>query len=299
MSRIYFPLLIFTLYIHLYQSISLPIASTDQQKTPRSRKALPRVHARDVPASNSRVASTHSECQPRTEDFESCTDSLPSTWVSLSRNPNSYNMEPTGGVNLVLNPAAGPVAVSKDGGKTNDKLGDGATLNSTFALLYGKVSFTVTATDVPGSVTALVLFGTASADEIDVEILGGDPTHWQTNVFRPAPGEAEPLYGVFGGVESYPNGTTASTHTYAVDWSPERIVWSVDGQVSRTLTPDQTLRNGYRHYPSALSRIQIGLWDGSSPAGTSEWAKGPIPWSKRQNKPISALIRSVTVECPY
>lgn len=207
-------------------------------------------------------------------------------------------MNPGGGVDLVLNPAAGPVAVSHDG-QTNDKLGDGATLNSTFALLYGKVTFTVTATDVPGSVTALVLLGATTADEIDIEILGGDPSHWQTNVFRPAPGEAEPLYGVFGGIEFYPKGTAGSTHTYVVDWSPERIVWSVDGQIARTLTPDQTLHGEYRHYPSALSRIQVGLWDASSPVATSQWAKGPIPWEQRQNKPISALIKSIMVECPY
>ncbi|KAH9817345.1 family 16 glycoside hydrolase [Melampsora americana] len=187
-------------------------------------------------------------------------------------------MTPGGGVELILQPPAGPVTTSKDG-STNDKLGDGATINSTFALLYGKVTFTLQASSVPGSVTAAVLIGTKTDDEIDVEILGGDPTHWQTNVFRSAPGETEPLYGVFGGVEGYSgNGRVDQVHKYVVDWSPTRIEWSVDGQVMRTLTPSGTLHGGQQHYPSAASRIQIGIWDASNPSGTSEWAKGPIPW---------------------
>ncbi|KNZ58966.1 hypothetical protein VP01_1825g1 [Puccinia sorghi] len=285
----------------------------------KSREAvLPAIQAK-LPKPQGTVA-THSQCTPMVENFDS--SRLSSSWVQLSRHPNATQMNPRGGVNLVLSPPAGPVAVSKDG-KTNDKLGDGSTLNSTFSLLYGKVSFTMAASDVRGAVSALVLLGTFTADEIDVEVVGGDPKHWQTNVFRPAPGETEPLYGVFGGVHAYPkDGYCATTHTYTIDWSPSGITWSVDGNVVRTLTPEQTLHNGQRHFPSALSRVQIGLWDASSPLGTSGWANGPIPWSvyqislsvmwyswlifvfffcrnQRQRKPISATIKSVKVECPY
>ncbi|KAI9617587.1 hypothetical protein H4Q26_012885 [Puccinia striiformis f. sp. tritici PST-130] len=87
----------------------------------------------------------------------------------------AHKMIAGGGVNLALNPPKGPVSLSADK-KTNDKLGDGSTLNSTYSFLYGKVSLTVAASDVPGAVVALVLFGTTTADEIDIEILGGDPT---------------------------------------------------------------------------------------------------------------------------
>lgn len=54
--------------------------------------------------------------------------------------------------------------------------------------------------------------------------------------------------------------------------------------------------NGTSHFPTHASRIQLGIWDASSPEGTSEWAKGPINW---QNAPatMTAIVKSVLVEC--
>lgn len=73
-------------------------------------------------------------------------------------------------------------------------------------------------------------------DEIDVEILGGDTTHWQSNVFTASPADQEPLWGVFGEIEGYAEkGTVTQVHRYAIDWNEERIVWSVDGEEMRTL----------------------------------------------------------------
>lgn len=277
MARLYSALLLIVLCSGLSEVLSRTV-------TPKSR-------------ATAGLARSVSECTPMVEKFQS--SRLPASWIQLSTNPQAHKMIPGGGVNLALNPPVGPVLLSSDG-KTNDKLGDGSTLNSTYSFLYGKVSLTVAASDVPGAVVALVLFGTTTADEIDIEILGGDSGHWQTNVFRPAPGETEPLYGVFGGVHNYP-GTTNSTgtHTYTVDWSPSGIAWLVDGRKVRTLTPQQTLHNGQQHFPSARSRIQLGLWDASSPIGTSEWAHGPVPWAKRQRRAVTATIKSITVECPY
>ena len=68
-------------------------------------------------------------------------------------------------------------------------------------------------------------------------MLGGDPSHWQTNVFVPAPRDKQPLYGVFGSIEDIP-GTKPSIqdfHQYAIDWDAKRIEWSIDGKMVRTL----------------------------------------------------------------
>ena len=74
-------------------------------------------------------------------------------------------------------------------------------------------------------------------DEIDVELLGGDPSHWQTNVFTASPKDQQPLWGVFGEIEDFAasSDTISETHKYTVDWNAERIIWSVDGSVQRTL----------------------------------------------------------------
>jgi hypothetical protein len=58
-----------------------------------------------------------------------------------------------------------------------------------------------------------------------------------------------------------------------------------------------TLIGKYLHFPGFPTRLQLGIWDASSPAGTCEWAKGPIDWSETGS--MTALVKSVTVECPY
>jgi hypothetical protein len=69
------------------------------------------------------------------------------------------------------------------------------------------------------------------------------------------------------------------------------------GIVSKFLLEDTDI-NGIKHFPSHASRIQLGIWDASNPAGTSSWAKGPIDWDTTPPR-VTAVVKSVTVECPY
>ena len=57
------------------------------------------------------------------------------------------------------------------------------------------------------------------------------------------------------------------------------------------------MKNGELHFPSHAARIQLGIWDASTPFGTAAWAKGPIDWEKAPEK-IIAVVRDVKVECP-
>ncbi|KAI0793621.1 glycoside hydrolase [Fomes fomentarius] len=209
--------------------------------------------------------------------------------------PSSYSLD-ADGLKLYLEKPASEVTTK---GNVNSEVAEGATYNSTFTVRYAKVTYTFSAPAVPGVVSAAILIA-PEGDEIDIELLGGDPSHWQTNVFAPAPHEAQPLYSAFSSVQHYPTSpkTVAETHSYAIDWSPERIAWSVDGHEVRTLYKDDTSKNGALHYPSHVSRLQLGIWDASSPADTSEWARGPIDWSKAPSR-MSAVFKSIQVECPY
>ncbi len=60
----------------------------------------------------------------------------------------------------------------------------------------------------------------------------------------------------------------------------------------------ETEVNGTPHYPSHPSRLQFGIWDASSPAGTCEWARGPIDWESAPGR-MSAVFEGIEVECPY
>ncbi|KAH9941497.1 concanavalin A-like lectin/glucanase domain-containing protein [Amylocystis lapponica] len=257
-----------------------------------------------------------SQCQPFQSTFSQADFSShfllagDPSFVAISP-ASSYRIGP-GGLQLFLEKPHGSVT-TKDG--VNDKIADGATINSTFTLLYGRVTLNLSAPAVPGIVTAAILIADET-DEIDVELVGGDPKHWQTNVFASSPKDKQPLWGVFGEIEDYANkGTVEEEHAYAVDWNDERIIWSVDGEEVRTLhkgTHPHLKQNGCRlilfyrsnkkngalHFPSHPTRIQLGIWDASAPAGTAQWAKGPVDWSSAPEK-MAATFKSVTVECPY
>ncbi|KAH9926330.1 glycoside hydrolase [Epithele typhae] len=237
-----------------------------------------------------------SSCMPTSWFFS---DSTPThdflgAWQPLD-SPNSYAFGPDG-LSLFLDKPGGKIATE---GNTNSRVAEGSTFNSTFTIRYGKVTYVLSGPDVAGVVTAAILLAD-QRDEIDVELVGGDPKHWQTNVFAPVSSADEPLYGTFGSVQSYPRDTknVQATHSYTIDWSPKRIIWSVDGVEVRTLTQEDTKKDGLFHYPSHPSHLQFGIWDASSPTGTSEWARGPIDWNRAPSR-MRAVFESVHVECPY
>lgn len=174
------------------------------------------------------------------------------------------------------------------------------------------------ASPVSGIVSAGILVSAQSPlGEIDVEVLGGDKTYWQTNVFRIDQGESGPLYGVFGQKEPYAgSGTVSEMHTYTIDWSPQRVrlpflrrrASRAEGRAAamerRRARGEDAQVAGYLHQrplplpqlalaipgrvpvscscapPQPLtSAVQVGIWDASGAKGTSQWAHGPVNWS--------------------
>ncbi|KAM5544408.1 hypothetical protein V8D89_002068 [Ganoderma adspersum] len=149
--------------------------------------------------------------------------------------PDSYELSAKG-LSLFLDKPSGKM-VTQD--HVNNKVAEGSTFNSTFTVLYGRVTYNFSGPAVPGVVSAAILLAQTN-DEIDVELMGGRPTQWQTNIFAPAPLETEPLYNTFSSLQAYPRGpkTVQAIHSYTIDWNSERIVWSVDGSDVRTLRAD-------------------------------------------------------------
>ncbi|KZT43070.1 concanavalin A-like lectin/glucanase [Sistotremastrum suecicum HHB10207 ss-3] len=241
------------------------------------------------------ISSPAPACRPSKTTFTSSTTLGPAeAFVALSPS-DTYELTDNG-LELHLQRPEGTVTTSKG---VNDKLGDGATVNSTFSFLYGKVTYEVEAPRVAGVITAIILACEGdSHDEIDIEILGGDPTHWQSNSYSPASSDTQPLWGVFSGVHSIGNSSTiSSTHAYSVKWTADSITWGIDGNDVRTLKKADTIVNGSTHFPFKNPLLlSMGIWDASNPLGTSEWGKGPINWKEAPSK-IAAVIKSVEVEC--
>ena len=101
------------------------------------------------------------------------------------------------------------------------------------------------------------------------------------------------------------NSTFDNYHLYELDWNPDQITWSVDGNAHRTLKKSDTWNsttNQY-HYPQTPARVQLSLWPAGSSKngqGTIDWAGGLVDWKSQDiqtNGYYYAMFKDVNVQC--
>jgi len=233
---------------------------------------------------NSCVASP--VCQSKNYDFSNLDGITPNTkylgdpttsdWVS-SGSPLEYQNT------LLLTMAEGTV---------------GTLLTSTRSVWYGKVGARFATSAGAGVVTAFILLGN-SKDEIDFEFVGVELESAQTNFYS----LGVPVY-TNGGNTTGLSDVNANMHDYEIDWQPDTITWSIDGNVVRTLNREDTWNataNRY-YFPQTPAQVQLSLWPGGLPTngqGTIEWAGGLVEWDSpyMQNGYYFAQFDSVSIEC--
>ncbi|CAG8483915.1 5237_t:CDS:2 [Funneliformis caledonium] len=185
--------------------------------------------------------------------------------------------------------------------KKNDQgnyQGFGATVSTTFFMLYGTVTARIkTASTSKGVVTSMVVSNNtinSIGDEIDFEWVGLDRTEVQSNFY-------------WNGTLDYTKGahhqvgvdTTTEYHNYTIEWLPETLTWMIDGKRIRTVTKESTWDAAAKvyKYPSVDSRVSFSIWDGGmGQPGTVEWAGGPTDWSV-ENKVYTMYVDSISVTC--
>ncbi|OAP56227.1 hypothetical protein AYL99_09406 [Fonsecaea erecta] len=225
-------------------------------------------------------------CQSKTYDFSNLDGVVPNTkylgdatqadWVS-SGSPLEYNNS------VLLTMAEGTV---------------GTLLASTRSVWYGKVNARFATSAGAGVVTAFILLGN-SKDEIDFEFVGTQLTSAQTNFYS----QGVPVY-TNGGNTTGLSDVHANFHDYEIDWQPDSITWSIDGNAVRTLNREDTWNataNRY-YYPQTPCQVQLSLWPGGLPSngeGTIEWAGGLVQWNSpyMTNGYYYAQFDSVSVQC--
>ncbi|KAF1810838.1 cell wall glucanase [Eremomyces bilateralis CBS 781.70] len=165
------------------------------------------------------------------------------------------------------------------------KSGDSPTISSIWYIMFGRVEVVMKASPGAGLVSSVVL-QSDTLDEIDWEWLGADPAQVQTNFFGKGNTDTYDR-GAF-----HPNpGSQSEYHTYTIDWTPEQIVWQINGQTIRALNQ----ADAAGQYPQTPMQIKMGSWSGGDPAnspGTIEWARGPTDYSQG---PFSMYVRSIKV----
>ena len=160
-------------------------------------------------------------------------------------------------------------------------------------IFFGKVDVVMKAAPGTGIISSAVLLSD-DLDEVDWEFSGNNfaqgSGHVQTNYFGK---------GIYG---NWDRGTlpavadpTADFHTYTLDWSPTRLIWSVDGNTIRTLQASDCDQSTHQ-FPQTPSRLHLGVWDGgdSDNAGaTIFWAGGYTDLTK---VPYTMYVKSVRIQ---
>jgi GR25 family glycosyltransferase involved in LPS biosynthesis len=99
---------------------------------------------------------------------------------------------------------------------------------------HGRFEAEIKAARGSGLITGFFLYRDSPRQEIDVELLGNDPSRMLVNVyFNPGDDGVTLNFGYRGSPCWIELGfdSTQNFHHYAIDWRPERITWSVDGRV--------------------------------------------------------------------
>ncbi|KAJ1857685.1 putative glycosidase CRH2 [Coemansia sp. RSA 1822] len=179
--------------------------------------------------------------------------------------------------------------------KQGDGKGFGATVMNTRAIQYGTVTAVMRSGCTSGGVvSSFIIRNDKVGDEIDFEFVGADKSTVQSNYYWHD--QLDYTKMVKSQVVS---DTTKNDHTYQIQWTPDQIVWTVDGNAFRTVKRSETwdAGSGTFKYPDSESYVSFSIWDGGSGAqGTADWAGGPIQWGQG---PFVAGIKSIDIDCYY
>lgn len=191
-----------------------------------------------------------------------------------------------GEVNSFTNSGGQPTYGSDGVTFTVRQSGDAPQLTSVFYIMFGRVEISLKAAPGAGIVSSLVLQSDC-LDEIDWEWLGADSTEVQSNYF------GKGITTSYNRGQFHEMGDNQNDFvTYVIDWTSDRIVWTVGGTVVRTLQSSEAEEG---QYPQTPMQIKFGSWSGgdsSNAQGTIEWARGPTDYSQG---PFSMSVKTVKI----
>lgn len=211
------------------------------------------------------LAQTYTDCNPNNS---TCPDNPAlGTTFAETYNKTQQEFDPR-----FWNVTAGPSLISfgDDGAALAlSQKGDSVTVKSNFYIFWGQVEVIFKAATGTGIISTAITLSD-NLDEIDWEIKGGNLTSSSNNFY--GWGNTSQFNSEYPAMNPGPQ---ADFHNYTVDWTQERILYYLDGNVVRTVPYAEPGR-----YPQTPSRIQFGAWCGgcSESQGTIDWAGGKADW---------------------
>lgn len=167
-------------------------------------------------------------------------------------------------------------------------------ISSTEYVLFGNIELTARHTAIDGLVFAFITMSDIK-DEIDNEQTASDGQVIYTNFFS----EAQTVSGSSATINGGSKFNVADWHTYGINWQSDKLQWTIDGTVVKTITAKSVGNN----YPRSPSRVQVSVWAGGNSTNTQgviDWSGGAIDWTNSNYTDTgyySAEIKSFAVNC--
>lgn len=163
---------------------------------------------------------------------------------------------------------------------------DNPSILSNFDILYGKAEVEIKASHGTGIISSFYL-QSKNLDEIDVaETFGCNPYEFQTNFFIKGNTSTHDR-GFYHKMDDPP---MDEFHKYGIEWTEDKIVWLLNGDVIRIVTNDHP-----QGFPHAPMYIKFSLWAGGdelNEKGTIDWSGGRTDYN---DLPYAMYIKNLHV----
>lgn len=201
---------------------------------------------------------------------------LPDVPLSSSATPSAGGIDPI------------PPAVDGPYDPTKKYTFYGAELTGKEQFLYGRFEARMKMAATSGSVSSMFLNydlswkkGDEPWNEIDIEILGKDPTSWQSNILTR---EADPsISGLTASEKIHEFGFDATNefHLYAIIWTPDYVAWEIDSVEVRRVSVGELVGShadaDQVKFLTEQQSLRFNLWASKSAGWTGKWAPENLP----------------------
>jgi len=149
----------------------------------------------------------------------------------------------------------------------------GAEVFTTTSELYGRIEFRMLASKGSGVLSNFFTWKDGSEqsgvfwEEVDIEVFGKDNTQsWQSNIIS---GGRRTTHSEQ--VHSYPYSFGDEYHTYAIEWTPDELVWFVDGVETRRTS------GGQASDIASPAQLRFNTWVSSSESWVGPFDDAVLP----------------------
>ncbi|KAL1649467.1 hypothetical protein SLS58_001522 [Diplodia intermedia] len=238
------------------------------------------------------AAQTYSSCNPTNSsqfpcpaDAGLCQSTVFETDFTTTGGKNSSGWTTTAG-NVTYSDAGAAFTIAQRG--------DAPTIETDFYIFYGRVEVTMRSAPGTGIVSSIVV-ESDDLDEIDWEFLGGENTLVQSNYFGK------------GNTTTYDREAEHAVatpedvaHTYAIDWTSDRIAWLIDNTTVRTLAYADAVAGA--NFPQTPATVRLGIWAGGDQDNsywTRYWAGGNTTYDADAGMPWTMTVERLPWKSSY